>query len=209
MSAEKGWSDARFDAAVGQEFHSAMSRLYGKKLFRSIMDYLLERDRKESLTEEEIARLTGISQSTISRWKRQGSLSIESLVTVLTKLNREVRDLPPLPSLEARMAEGYRAAMSWISGKALTMQDFVGFLSLWSEPEWRRFVADEKPNEKRVKEKSALIEKVSPSVARTMSKYLGRKIQGVSTEYLEMLDTEWREAWSVSEKAIGYKWRIM
>ncbi len=67
MSSEKGWSDERFDGAVAQEFNLAMSRLYGKDLYSWTRNFLLKNHAKESITEEEMASLTGISQNTVSR----------------------------------------------------------------------------------------------------------------------------------------------
>jgi hypothetical protein len=208
MSTEEGWSDARFDAAVEQEFHAAMSRLYGRKLFRWAVAYLLERESKNALTEEEIACLSGVSQSTISRWKRKGALSLESLVTILTKLEQEVCDLPELPPLQERVAEGYRAALAWVRDKTLTMQDFLGFVCLWAELDWRQFVIRQERGLPNAEDRIGMLERLSSSVAGRLGKYLNRKVSAVRVEYLDMLDTEWRQAWRTCEKAIGYKWQM-
>ncbi len=129
-------------------------------------------------------------------------------MTVLTKIGCEVAALPPLPSLQARMVEGYRGAMSWILGGVLTTQDFIGFLALWLEPDWRAYLSRLKSGSATPESRRDSLATLAPSVARTMGKYLNRKIENVSVDYLDWLDATWREAWETCQTAIGYKWKI-
>lgn len=136
-------SDDKVERAIVGKFKLGLRRLCARQVWVGVEQTL------QPETHEAIAKELAIARSDVTKGIDYGALSLETLLIILSCLEWEYGDLPPLPPYQERCVAGYAEAVASLVGRSgsraasppLTLPAFFSTAALLAHQRFHRLAA--------------------------------------------------------------------
>ncbi len=137
-------SDEKADRSIIAKFKLGLRRLCAKQVWAGV-EQTMQTDTHEAIAEE-----LAITRSDVTKGIDYGALSLETLIIILSCLEWEYGDLPPLPPYQERCVAGYAEAIAALLGDSssrdrsppITLAEFISTATLLAHQRFHRLAGD-------------------------------------------------------------------